>query len=125
MRFALLLILAVLIAYLLAVHGSRAAAHTGCHTSACELRIDRHIWRTAPAAVRRHLTAIAACESHGNPRAVSPSGTYRGKYQFAMRTWRSVRGRGDPARAPEVHQDARAVILYKRDGPGQWPVCGR
>jgi soluble lytic murein transglycosylase-like protein len=72
-----------------------------------------------------HLKAIALCESRGNPRAVSASGMYRGKYQFSFATWRSVGGTGDPARASETEQDRRAAILYRRYGPGQWPVCGR
>jgi hypothetical protein len=71
------------------------------------------------------LHAIARCESHNNPRAVSASGTYRGKYQFSYATWRTVGGKGDPARASETEQDRRAALLYRRSGAGQWPVCGR
>jgi hypothetical protein len=71
------------------------------------------------------LAAIAACESGGNPRAISSGGTYRGKYQFSFATWRSVGGTGDPAQASETEQDRRAAILYHRHGPGPWPVCGR
>ena len=72
-----------------------------------------------------HLKAIAWCESRGNPRAISASGMYRGKYQFSFATWRTVGGTGDPAQASETEQDRRAAMLYRRDGPGQWPVCGR
>jgi peptidoglycan hydrolase CwlO-like protein len=71
-----------------------------------------------------HLRQIAQCESGGNPRAVSPSGQYRGKYQFSVPTWRAVGGSGDPAAASEAEQDMRAALLYQRSGPGQWPVCG-
>lgn len=77
----------------------------------------------AAAAVPDHLRRIAMCESHGNPRAISPGGTYRGKYQFSFSTWRAVGGRGDPAAAPESEQDRRAVILYRTGGPGHWPIC--
>lgn len=77
---------------------------------------------TAPTA---HLARIAVCESGGNPRAVSPGGTYRGKYQFDMGTWRGVGGTGDPADAPEPEQDYRAWLLYQRRGAQPWPVCGR
>lgn len=70
------------------------------------------------------LSAIAQCESGGNPRAVDPSGTYRGKYQFDLPTWQSVGGSGDPAAAPEAEQDRRAAILYARSGAATWPVCG-
>ncbi len=72
-----------------------------------------------------HLQAIARCESGGNPRAVSANGLYRGKYQFDLRTWASVGGRGDPAAAPEREQDHRAMLLYQRRGAQPWPVCGR
>jgi hypothetical protein len=71
------------------------------------------------------LESIAQCESHGNPRAVSPGGTYRGKYQFSFSTWASVGGKGDPAAASETEQDRRAAMLYRSGGPGHWPVCGR
>ena len=55
--------------------------------------------------VASHLARIAQCESGGNPRAVSASGRYRGKYQFDQGTWEAYGGTGDPAAAP-------------------WPVCG-
>jgi hypothetical protein len=71
------------------------------------------------------LESIARCESHGDPRAISPGGTYRGKYQFSFSTWASVGGKGDPAAASETEQDRRAAILYRTGGPGHWPVCGR
>ena len=74
--------------------------------------------------VAAHLQRIAQCESGGNPRAISPGGLYRGKYQFHPDTWRSVGGSGDPAAASEAEQDKRAAILYAREGPGPWPVCG-
>lgn len=71
------------------------------------------------------LASIARCESHGNPRAISAGGRYRGKYQFSFSTWASVGGKGDPAAASETEQDRRAAILYRTGGPGHWPVCGR
>lgn len=79
----------------------------------------------APAgATPPHLQAIAACESGGNPQAVSAGGDYRGKYQFSPATWQAVGGSGDPAAAPEAEQDRRAATLYAQSGAGQWPVCG-
>ncbi|HEX8075915.1 MAG TPA: transglycosylase family protein [Thermoleophilaceae bacterium] len=72
-----------------------------------------------PAKLRR----IAKCESGGNPRAVSPDGRFRGKYQFDRATWRSLGGRGDPAAAPESEQDRRAVKLYRQRGTAPWPNC--
>jgi hypothetical protein len=73
-----------------------------------------------PAALRR----IAECESGGNPRAVSPGGRYRGKYQFSRSTWRNLGGEGDPAAAPEWLQDRIALKLYRKHGTAPWPNCG-
>jgi soluble lytic murein transglycosylase-like protein len=70
------------------------------------------------------LDAIGACESGGDPTAVSSDGTYRGKYQFDYGTWESVGGTGDPAAAPEAEQDYRAALLYSQSGSSPWPVCG-
>jgi hypothetical protein len=70
------------------------------------------------------LEAIAACESGGDPTAVSSDGTYRGKYQFDYGTWESMGGSGDPAAAPEAEQDYRAALLYAASGSSPWPVCG-
>jgi peptidoglycan hydrolase-like protein with peptidoglycan-binding domain len=71
------------------------------------------------------LAKIAACESSGNPAAVSASGRYRGKYQFSRETWREYGGTGDPAAAPESVQDAIAAKLLAARGTQPWPVCGR
>jgi hypothetical protein len=68
---------------------------------------------------------VARCESGGNPRAVNPSGTYRGLFQFDTRTWRSVGGSGDPAAASASEQLARAKALYAQRGASPWPSCGR
>jgi peptidoglycan hydrolase-like protein with peptidoglycan-binding domain len=71
------------------------------------------------------LEQIAECESGGDPTAVSPDGRYRGKYQFTRATWRSLGGRGDPAKAPEAEQDRLARLLLERQGPSAWPHCAR
>ena len=70
------------------------------------------------------LAKIAACESGGDPTAVSRDGHYRGKYQFTRATWRSLGGTGDPAKAPEATQDAMAAKLLALRGTAPWPVCG-
>ncbi|MGI8537123.1 MAG: ubiquitin-like domain-containing protein [Mycobacteriales bacterium] len=69
--------------------------------------------------------ALAQCESGGNPRAVNPSGAYRGLYQFSIATWRGVGGAGDPIDNSAGEQTYRAKLLYLRGGAGQWPQCGR
>lgn len=70
-------------------------------------------------------SALARCESGGNPRAVSSGGTYRGLYQFRLGTWYSVGGTGDPIDASASEQTYRAKRLYLRSGRGPWPYCGR
>ena len=69
------------------------------------------------------LTSIRRCESGGNYQAVSPSGRYRGAYQFDLRTWQSVGGYGDPAAASPAEQDTRARQLQSRRGSSPWPNC--
>lgn len=73
--------------------------------------------------VPRILEAIAECESGGDPRSVSPSGQYRGKYQFSQGTWEGLGGKGDPAKAPEWKQDRLALELYRQSGNAPWPNC--
>ena len=70
------------------------------------------------------LKKIAQCESGGNPRAISPSGRYRGKFQFDQATWEAYGGHGDPAAAPESTQDKIALALYRKRGTAPWPNCG-
>ena len=67
--------------------------------------------------------ATAACESGGNPSAVSADGQYRGKWQFDQQTWNAHAPPGwqgvDPAAAPESAQDqAAASVPYDA-----WPNC--
>jgi hypothetical protein len=89
-------------------------------------KLERKLHGGAPdVPIPPQLSAIAECESHGDPRAISAGGTYRGKYQFSFATWRSVGGKGDPATASETEQDRRAAVLYRTGGAGHWPVCGR
>lgn len=88
-------------------------------------REHREAFATLPGGVSQAtLDAIGACESGGDPTAVSSDGTYRGKYQFDYGTWESVGGSGDPAAASEQEQDYRAALLYSQSGSSPWPVCG-
>jgi len=91
-----------------------------------ELRRERRdLYTSLPGGVSQEtLDAIGACESGGDPTAVSSDGTYRGKYQFDYGTWESMGGSGDPAAASESEQDYRAALLYAASGSSPWPVCG-
>jgi peptidoglycan hydrolase-like protein with peptidoglycan-binding domain len=79
--------------------------------------------QTSSVKLPRTLRLIAECESGGNPRALSPGGQYRGKYQFSLSTWRNIGGDGDPVDAPEAEQDRLALKLYRRSGAAPWPNC--
>jgi len=95
------------------------------HREARQAREEEEKFAQLPGGVTMAtLESIAACESGGNPEAVSSEGTYRGKYQFDQGTWESVGGSGDPAAAPEAEQDYRAALLYSESGSSPWPICG-
>lgn len=115
-------------------HGSRQARDRDYHTSLAQIHRLRHPYLVPVAPAQRPagipsagpngtLQAIAACESSGNPAAVSRDGLYRGKYQFDRQTWRSMGGSGDPAAAPEAEQDYRAAQLLASRGRAPWPNC--
>jgi hypothetical protein len=88
-------------------------------------REERRRVEVIAASIPPHLNSIAACESGGDPKAVSADGQYTGRYQFDDRTWHEVGGVGRAKDAPAAEQDMRAAILYRKAGPGRWPVCGR
>ncbi len=89
------------------------------------LRHRREAFASLPGGVSQStLDAIAACESGGDPGAVSSDGSYRGLYQFDYGTWASVGGSGDPAAASPAEQSYRAALLYSRSGSSPWPICG-
>jgi soluble lytic murein transglycosylase-like protein len=102
--------------------GSRTAAALNVRLPLRTRRAERSLTGTS-SADRALLERIARCESGGDPGAVSPSGRYRGKYQFSRATWASVGGSGDPATASEAEQDRRAAALLARSGTAPWPNC--
>jgi hypothetical protein len=80
----------------------------------------------AGAAAKLNWSALAKCESGGNPRAVNPAGYY-GLYQFNRQSWATVGGSGLPSQASAAEQTYRAQLLYNRVNgrwQGQWPSCG-
>src|SRR4051794_30011801 len=85
---------------------------------------ERATTASTASAATPQMSAIAACESGGDPHAVGGGGAFRGKYQFTYASWQAVGGSGDPASAPEAEQDRRAAMLMARSGAGNWPICG-
>ena len=76
--------------------------------------------------------ALRKCESTHNYAAVSPSGLYRGAYQFSQQTWDWVAGihwphlvAVDPIDTDPAWQDVMAYTLYAMRGWDQWPICGK
>ena len=107
-----------------------APAQADCNSKACEKRVYTKHRKKAIKPFVPWLRTTGACESgttrhlrHGL-RAISPGGTYRGRYQFDMSSWSRAGGKGDPARAGWLEQAYRAVKWRKLVGAGAWPVCG-
>ena len=73
----------------------------------------------------RAWRALAACESSGDPRAVSPSGRYFGAFQFDLTTWRELGYSGNPRDHSFSVQLQAAKKLHARRGWQPWPVCSR
>jgi hypothetical protein len=78
------------------------------------------------------LLRLRMCESTDNYQAVSPSGTYRGAYQFDQPTWNGVAERHfpwlvgmDPVDVNRWWQDAMTRALWSERGRQPWPVCGK
>ena len=67
---------------------------------------------------------LALCESGGDPRALSPSGRYRGAFQFTRPTWSAAGGTGDPIDVSYSVQKRIAMDWAHVVEPStQWPVC--
>jgi len=92
------------------------SGHAGSHRTRPPSRSDDRLGSL-------NWSALARCESGGNPHAVNPSGYY-GLYQFSRGTWRSVGGSGLPSRASSAEQTRRAKTLFLRTGARSWPHCG-
>lgn len=78
------------------------------------------------------LARLRQCESTDNYQAISPSGKYRGAYQFDQPTWDGVAGRHfewlvgiDPIDANPWWQDSMTRALWSERGRQPWPVCGK
>lgn len=106
----------------------KAKIRASCKSKTCKSRVAKKQIRKQRlayiAGYEGWLAKVRHCESTNNYRAISANGTYRGAYQFDFRTWGTVGGSGDPAAAPPLEQDYRAVKLLKSRGASPWPVCG-
>ena len=76
------------------------------------------------------MIAIARCESGFQANATSPSGAYKGIYQFVTSTWQSNRREmgldDDPALMYNLEEAIKtAAFKMGRDGYGAWPVCSQ
>ncbi len=107
----------------LAIDATASSDNGGATTTQPSLKLPSNLAPITPQE-RAILDKIAECESGGDPTAVSANGSFRGKYQFDLATWRTVGGTGDPAAASEEEQDQRAAILLRQRGTAPWPVCG-
>jgi hypothetical protein len=112
-----------------------AAARRAADLRAAERRQARALPAGRPGRSDRDRAVVAVpadawsrlihCESGGNPRAVSPSGRYRGLLQFDLPTWRSVGFSGDPIDYPAHVQLEAGKRLHARRGFQPWPSCAR
>lgn len=112
-----------------AVHAERAVrpsvpARSPAPRPAREVRHAAPRKRHAAGGGGPDFRALARCESGGRAHVVDPSGAYGGLYQFDVRTWHSVGGRGRPQDASAAEQTRRARRLYANRGSAPWPVCG-
>lgn len=73
---------------------------------------------TAEAAPPGGWGPIIKCESSGNPQATN--GSHFGLFQFDLRTWQSVGGKGNPMNASVAEQTLRADILHASRGTQPW-----
>jgi hypothetical protein len=69
-------------------------------------------------------SALARCESGGDPHVTDPSNRYGGLYQFDAGTWHSLGGHGPPQNASASEQTSRARALFHERRVSPWPVCG-
>lgn len=126
------------LAAVLILPAAPALAHNGCHSQACEQRVEIRVahakWRVAVAAYGRGLLrARVACESlTSGGYALSTTGNgYWFAHQFDVAAWTGAGGRmrhGRPAgvwtmQPSALEQDYRAVVWDRKHGGDAWPNC--
>ena len=104
---SLLVILAALVAPIAARPASQAHASQEFLASQYRAWMEQaRVKHPYPQSVDK-MWRVMMCESTGNARAVSPSGTYKGLFQYHTNTWR---GSWNPYRNSSIW-DARAQIF--------------
>ncbi len=95
-------------------------------------QVDGRVPPPAGGPTAAQWNALRKCESTHNYGAASPSGLYRGAYQFSQQTWDWVAGIHwphlvgvDPINSEPAWQDVMAYTLYAMRGWDQWPICGK
>lgn len=76
---------------------------------------------------------LRECESGGDYTIVSSNGLYHGAYQFHPQTWDGTARQADrsdlvgvlPSQAAPADQDLLALVLWRDQGWGPWPSCGK
>ena len=123
---ALVALIAVLL-LLCAYSVWEAEAHTGCHTEACENRVQIKHMKQVIAPHKAWLKALRMCESGGD---YANRSFHRGAYQFTWDTWRRAGGKpADPADATPLRQDYTVIrwaniIGWANVGTSAgWPNC--
>lgn len=116
-------ILLIAVVYILADADAQAHYYPGCKSVPCKKHVIRP-YRSS------FLGPVGACESGTGSwnlrvglRAINPTGSYRGRYQFGWDDWDSAGGTGDPAKASWIEQAYRAVLWLHFNGRQSWPNC--
>lgn len=100
-------------------HGTRH-----CHTKKCKQRVYKKFQKRVVAPYSAYFDRVNRCEATGRW-FISTGNGYYGGLQFSLQSWRAVGGRGLPHLNSILEQKFRGVKLFKLQGPGAWPVCGR
>jgi len=99
------------------------ASAEGHYTGGCKKnKCKRHVVQP----YKGWLRSVRACEVRGQPfpfQTNTGNGFY-GAYQFTVRSWYAVGGKGMPHLNRPLEQSYRAVKLLFLQGRGAWPVCG-
>lgn len=110
----------------LAAQNADAHYTSGCKKTACKTHVIQPY-------KKNFLGPVGRCEAgpkfgatlslKTGLKAIDPSGTYYGRYQFGLRDWGRAGGKGDPRDASWLEQAYRAVVWLNVNGRQSWPNC--